>query len=160
MTLPTKHKRGRQRIGAVHFVLWKISNPFKTCITILNIVYTRYGTGYKSMWGLLIYIAHRQAAICLQKCLSSAFLPSLPSPFPLSHFTSRLHSPQRASPINALGSGLLSLASIVSWALAGSGGHRPPNTLWCILSWKSCFLWHKINNQPFIWVTTGIYRYM
>ena len=31
---------------------------------------------------------------------------------------------------------------------AGSGGARPPNAVWYILSWKSWLWWHKINNQP------------
>ena len=35
-------------------------------------------------------------------------------------------------------------------------GARPPNALWCILSWKSCLWWHEINAQPLIWVTSGI----
>jgi len=72
-------------------------------------------------------------------------------------------SVQSASPIdlNALGSGLWSLALIVSWELsAGSGGVRPPNPFMVHSELKSCVWWHKINNQPFICVTTGIHKYM
>ena len=78
--------------------------------------------------------------LCLQSGVSNPFLSfhSLPPP-----------EPHPLSP--AMRSG-----KRCKLPTSGLGGARPPNVLWWILSWKSCLRWHKINNQPFISVTTGI----
>jgi len=73
--------------------------------------------GRLSIWGLLLYCTSTGRGSDLQKSLSSASIPSLLSPFPLSHFTS-IPFPSRGPHLNAIGSGLWSLASIVACELS------------------------------------------
>ena len=55
-------------------------------------------------------------------------------------------SPSEGLPLNPVNMG--SRGTLMWASPACPGEARLSNALWCVLSWKSCLWWHKINNKP------------